>query len=260
MRLSMKVVLAFVLFASTCAEVEKTKGGPDWDHLERIARMVQSATAKKDSLVLSEALVEMLNGIPSSTGHYSLGVSIGETNAFYLNYAQHLTGATLSVPLNPFRRVQPECLYAPHFLEGPVVFYLGKDAASYRMCDIRDVYWANPVGFRPIASSRKVLEAVGENYKRKEGAKPMNEELALAAENAGYAYAIDPYSFEPEKLGTRKAAFVAGYAVEKDGFRSIVVKYQIDFYLSRGVRKAEVVLDEWDSCTQCEGNPRKFFH
>lgn len=253
MRLNWFVVLLSLTFASYGQATSV-----DWAKLKKLSETIQSSVTKADLDELVRATVEILTITPTKTNYYSIGYSTGEENVIFLNHANALTGDTMRIPLNPFRRIQTDCIYVPSMLKGMVVLYNGRDTTR-SLCELNKVYLANPSGYKPLFSrSDKVVTTTSITHNS-------DHQTILDAENYAkeyphYPYALDPHGFSKDHVRGRSITFVAGYFLEeKDtNMHKFVPKLIEELSYAAGRIISETILDEWDACVKCEGKPKEY--
>lgn len=230
----------------------------DWAKLDRLSRLIQSAVAKRDLDVLVTASVETLTLTPTETNYYSMGYSYGEENVLFFNHANVLTGHSFKIPLNPFRKIQPDCIYVPNTIRGMVVLYDGAETKR-SLCDVSKIYRANPTGYKPLVSRSNDAITTTKIVHSSDHQSILEAEMYVR-DSPRYPYVLDPHGYTPAHVRGHTVTLLGGYfQQDKDTeMNKFVPKYVAELYHDGDDVLMDVMTDEWDHCVKCKGDPRKF--
>lgn len=230
----------------------------DWFKLQKLSSQIQSAAQVQDLEVLVSSAVEILTLTPTDTQYYSVGYSRGEENVLYFNHANALTGQTLRIPLNPFRKIQKDCIYLPNTIKGMVMLYDGSDSKK-DLCDVSSIYRANPTGYKPMFSRNGFVRTVT-GIKHSADHQSILEAESYAKEYPRYPYALDPHGFVRTHLKEKTVMFLAGYfhVDENTELTKFVPKLMAELSYEGNKVGVEFLVDDWSKCSQCKGDPKEF--
>lgn len=249
-RIALLIVLSLALAPKLClADGTEKSEEMDWEKIEQLVAKLQSATAKKDEMHVVKEGIELLNVLPSSQKHLSVGYTVGEDGGLYYNMASHLTGKTYRLRLNPFRKFQPECLYIRGFYGGAVVLYTGKEE-MIRTCKGDESILAGPEGWWPVRSANQMVQLRLDPRKRLLGATNIDTIRAAMAGGA-MPFAVDPAGIMDRKQ-LEGVTFLAGrVVVDERGMRTFDVRYARTF--GEKPEKDLLTLNMWERCLECQG-------
>lgn len=230
----------------------------DWPELSKLSSLIQSAVMKKDLAILVDSTVQVLTLTPTDSAYYSIGYSYGEENVLFLNHANALTGNTLKIQLNPFRKIQEDCIYIPNSYKGMLVLYDGHESKR-SLCDVSKIYRANPTGYKPLVSRSN--DAITTN----EIVHTSDHQTILEAEQyvrdkPRYPYVLDPHGYTREHVRGHSVTFVAGYYHYNQDTKmtKFVPKFTAEVFHDGENVVMDVLSDQWSNCVKCKGDPKKF--
>lgn len=185
------------------------------------------------------------------TDYYFFGLSLGEDNSFFFNHAHSLTGNTVRIPMNPFRKIQVECVYVTNATRGLTVFYDGTDSVR-DLCAINNIWAVNPSGYRPVMSAARRLQLAG-GLIYKERAMKFSDQTKIASDYALYSFALNPFGLRREDIQKEVVSFVAGYfdEVEKSGMKTFEIRFLAEIFKGKTGLEYRIVTDQWANCVKC---------
>lgn len=200
-------------------------GSIDFAAMRKKVAQLQSACDRESEDEFAHELEDIANSMPDDVVFRGLGISTGPRTELVLVRTQSLFGSKYTIPLNPMRRTNEECLYVDETYAGPIVF-VTEEPTSIKTCKYsRYEEMTTSLHFNPVFAEGNTIQT-SQKFKRE----AVNGFSYIYRKDSGYtrgksSVAVEAGKINPDSFTDSDGGWILAGSVIQLRFGATNIKY-----------------------------------